>query len=262
MGRIDKGARIPSRQRRQSQRDSQGLGVEFGDGFEFDPDSGRVSLALDLDPALQFNAGALSVKLKSDGGLNKDADGLFILLATDPGLEIGVSGVRLLIASGQPFTLTGGLGLGLTADGGLEVDTGPPATLGIRLNPTDPGLHLAGGLAVLLDGSSLTLGASGLSVTAPEGRWSVSAVQTGAYTAAAGELVRCDPTGGAFTVTLPTAVGIAGRKVLIKNVTSDTTTITIDGAGAETIDGAASVTITVGYGSVRLVSDGAGWMVV
>lgn len=206
---IDRGARNLERNRRQSQQNAEGLGVTFGNGLTFDPDTGTVGLNLDLDPALEFTDEALSVQLRADGGLDKDTDGLGIKLDTNPGLV-------------------------LSADG----------------------------LEVRLDGGTLTKGASGLSVTAPEGGWTVTAVQTGAYTAAAGQLVRCDPSGGAFTVTLPTAVGISGRQIGIKNTTSDATTITIDADGSETIDGAASVDMSAGLASLTFASDGAGWMVV
>jgi hypothetical protein len=81
---------------------------------------------------------------------------------------------------------------------------------------------------------------------------------TAAYPATYDETVPCDPTGGGFTVTLPTAVGFAGRRVVVKNVTSSTNTITI---GA-TIDGVASPTIAAAYGSMTVESDDANWMAV
>ena len=224
MGRIDKGARTMARNRRQNQRDASGMGVEWGDGFDFNPDTGRVDLALALDPALDFTDGELTVLLRDEGGLSKGADGLGVLLTSNPGLILSALG------------------------------------LSVRLR-ADPGLELVpGGLGVLVDGDSLTVGVGGVRVAAPEGAWAVTDVQTGAYAAAAGELVRCDPTGGAFTVTLPSAAGISGRQVLIKNTTADTTAISVAADGAETIDGAASVDITTAYGSLRLVSDGSGWM--
>ena len=206
MSRIDRGARDLERNRRQGQRNSEGLGSTYAGGLLFDPDTGTVVVR---------------------------------------------------IGTGQPFTTVSGLALTLTAASGLAVAS---SALAVSL-ATASGLVLsASGLAVSLDGVSLAKGASGLSVAAPEGSFTVTTIQTGAFTAAAGQLVRCDPTAGVFTVTLPTAVGIAGRQVVVKNTTSDTTAITVDGNAAETIDGSTSIDLTTAFGLLRLVSDGAGWL--
>lgn len=92
----------------------------------------------------------------------------------------------------------------------------------------------------------------------------VSAVRTTTATAAYGETVRCDPSGAGFTVNLPTAVGRAGRDndITIKNVTTSTNAITVDGDSGETIDGSATLSMTTARQSVTLRSDGANWMIV
>lgn len=90
--------------------------------------------------------------------------------------------------------------------------------------------------------------------------YTVTATKTSAYTAAIDELVRVDPSGGAFTVTLPTASGNTGHAITIKNVTSSTTACTVDGNGSETIDGALTYALSVAYGTVTVVSDGTNWM--
>jgi uncharacterized protein involved in propanediol utilization len=99
-----------------------------------------------------------------------------------------------------------------------------------------------------------------LARNAPEGSWVITDVQIAAYTASIGEMVRCNPTAGGFTVTMPTALYNEGRMVAVKNSSSSTNTITIDGKDSETIDGAANTTIITGYGSVTLVSDGTNWL--
>jgi hypothetical protein len=67
-----------------------------------------------------------------------------------------------------------------------------------------------------------------------------------------------------FTVTLPTAVGIAGRAYTIKdhggNAASES--ITIDGNGSETIDGSLTKVINNAYGEYTVVSNGTNWNVV
>ena len=63
---------------------------------------------------------------------------------------------------------------------------------------------------------------------------------------------------GTFTVTLPTAVGIAGKAYFVKNVS--TGVITLDGAGSETIDGAATQAIRQ-WDTLQASSDGANWVI-
>jgi hypothetical protein len=88
----------------------------------------------------------------------------------------------------------------------------------------------------------------------------ITSTKTAAYSATIGELVLCNPTGGGFTVTLPTAEDRPGRYIAIKNASGSTNTITVDGADSETIDGAANKTITTAYGSMLLISDGENWL--
>ncbi len=74
--------------------------------------------------------------------------------------------------------------------------------------------------------------------------------------------ILCDCTGGAITVNLPTAVGITGRIYNIKKTDSSVNAVTIDGNGAETIDGAATVTISFQYDSYSVQSNGTNWVIV
>lgn len=67
-------------------------------------------------------------------------------------------------------------------------------------------------------------------------------------------------TSGTFTVTLPTAVGLTGQYFVVKN--SGAGTITIEGDGSETIDGALFKTLAVQYESMTVISNGANWIVV
>lgn len=64
--------------------------------------------------------------------------------------------------------------------------------------------------------------------------------------------VRCDPSSGAMTVTMPSITSdIIGQTLVVKNVSSSTNTITVKVARADhTIDNAASVSIANGYGSI------------
>jgi hypothetical protein len=69
-----------------------------------------------------------------------------------------------------------------------------------------------------------------------------------------------DCTSGTFTVTLQAAASYQGRVLIIKN--SGAGTITVDGNASETIDGAATYAISVQYGTIQIVSDGANWKII
>lgn len=64
--------------------------------------------------------------------------------------------------------------------------------------------------------------------------------------------------GGNVTLTLPAAASVAGFRVDVKKLDA-ANTLTLDGAGAETIDGAATVAWTTQYQTVSIVSDGTQW---
>ena len=74
-------------------------------------------------------------------------------------------------------------------------------------------------------------------------------------------IVFVDSTLGTFTITLPQAAKIgAGGWFFVKDLGNATANnITIDTIGAETIDGAPSITITVDYGIARCISLGTNW---
>jgi hypothetical protein len=83
--------------------------------------------------------------------------------------------------------------------------------------------------------------------------------KSGAYVVGAGDFM-IDCVANSFTVTLPTAVGIAGKQYCIKN--SGTGVITIDANGLQTIDGALNFFLSTQYESIWIISDGANWKVI
>jgi hypothetical protein len=89
--------------------------------------------------------------------------------------------------------------------------------------------------------------------------------KTAAYTVLTtdeGKLLLCDATSGAFTVTLPTVASAGdGFAIRIKKTDSSLLWVTIDGNGAETIDGVATYVLRNQYDSVHLVCDGTEWHV-
>jgi hypothetical protein len=83
--------------------------------------------------------------------------------------------------------------------------------------------------------------------------------KTATYTILKGDMF-IDCTANSFTVTLPTAVGISGRKYYIKN--SGTGEITVDGDGTETIDGALTAVISNQYETITVVSTNTNWIII
>lgn len=91
----------------------------------------------------------------------------------------------------------------------------------------------------------------------------ISASKTGNYTlAVTDDIVRGDASGGAFTFTLPTAVGVAGKAYrIIRTDLTLANTITLNTTSAQTINGASSKTLSTQYEEWEVVSDGSNWLV-
>lgn len=70
-----------------------------------------------------------------------------------------------------------------------------------------------------------------------------------------------DATGGSFTITLPAAAGCTGRVYSFVRYNGGVNTVTIDGNGAETINGAATKRLDSQYASITLVNDGIEWFI-
>ena len=95
----------------------------------------------------------------------------------------------------------------------------------------------------------------------------VSGVKTSTYTATIyDDVILCN---GTFTVNLYDAGGLtdevgskvnAGRRLVIKNV--GTGTITVDGSGSQTIDGATTKDLSNQYDVVEIISDGSNWHII
>ena len=84
--------------------------------------------------------------------------------------------------------------------------------------------------------------------------------KTGAYTATAtDEVITCDATSAAFTITLPAVAGITGKPYTIKKTDSSGNIVTIDGNASETIDGATTYLLSSQYDTLPIVSDGSNW---
>lgn len=91
----------------------------------------------------------------------------------------------------------------------------------------------------------------------------VTASKTTTYVAtSADDIIPCNATSGAFTVTLPAATSNAGMQLQIKKTDSTINAVTVDGNSTETIDGALTFTLSKQYQAVTIVCDGTGWHVI
>ncbi|UOF79575.1 baseplate wedge protein [Caudoviricetes sp.] len=69
-----------------------------------------------------------------------------------------------------------------------------------------------------------------------------------------------DTTGGSATITLPPAASVPGFElVVIKSVAANT--VTLDGAGSETISGAATLAWSTQWQTYTLTTNGTNWVI-
>lgn len=85
--------------------------------------------------------------------------------------------------------------------------------------------------------------------------------KTANYTATASDYTIVCNNSGAITISLPAASGCSGRIYVIKKISAVANNVVIDPNGAETIDGAATKTLTVQYESAMIQSNGTSWFV-
>lgn len=82
--------------------------------------------------------------------------------------------------------------------------------------------------------------------------------------ASASQMVRVNPTGGAFAVTLPPAAGLRGQPITFKNVSVSTNNVTVTANAGDTVEGAATLVLSGSRFNTTVVSDGvsAWWVTV
>lgn len=90
----------------------------------------------------------------------------------------------------------------------------------------------------------------------------VTTKQAAYTTVGTDDVIFCDASDGAFTVTLRAAASSDGKLLYIKKIDDSAFEVTIDGAGTETIDDGETAVLTVQYESLTLVCDGTEWFIV
>lgn len=139
------------------------------------------------------------------------------------------------------------------------------------------GIVSAKGDLLTHDGSTaerLPVGTDGQVLVADSGeatgqRWTAPGLlgaiqtQTANYTATEDDdVILCDATGGAFTVTLPPAADVEGLKLYLKKIDASANAVTIDADGAEVIDGSLTQSLAARWQSVTIVSNSAAWWII
>ena len=76
-------------------------------------------------------------------------------------------------------------------------------------------------------------------------------------------LANVDSSAASRTITLPSAVGRDGRRLIVKKADSETTTtVTVTPDGSETVDGQTGMVLVSPWSGLELASDGSNWIVV
>jgi hypothetical protein len=89
-----------------------------------------------------------------------------------------------------------------------------------------------------------------------------TSTQTSNYTITSTDtVVFADATSGNVTITLPAASGLTGYRFYVKRVDSAGNTVTVARSGSDTIDGQTSVTMSMQYMAIGLVSNGSNWYI-
>ena len=172
--------------------------------------------------------------------------------------EVQYSRLRSEIAANTAGAHTANFRIGVAVAGTVTDVFSVHSTGEIKLGTSrrvvlnDTGLT-AGRTYTFPDISTTLVGQSEVAITSASSPYTVLATTN---------IIRADASGGAITINLPTAVGIAGKtyKILRTDIAASTNLITIDGSGTETIDGNLIHLLWTAE-SVLLESDGANWHV-
>ena len=87
--------------------------------------------------------------------------------------------------------------------------------------------------------------------------------KTAAYTATSTDYtIAASASGGAFSVTLPTSVGITGKVYVVKKMDSTANVVTVATTSSQTIDGATTRALSLQYDGITVQADGANWIII
>jgi hypothetical protein len=217
-------------------------------------------------PPVSDFSGTDSVVLSNGANLNATASGP--LFRVSAGVVTFRIGARSEISNAQPVIHVAlATSIAVTADGpqsflGNNTVSGVAgATLILRVEDSAAGTSATGTLSETQPAF--------LGTIAPRNATAVREYPTTIVTANAtldaistSAIVRVDPTGGAFNLTLSAASGQRGASVVVKNVSASVNAVHVLAGAGDNIDGAASQDVVGARAHTRFTSDGAHqWMV-
>lgn len=140
-------------------------------------------------------------------------------------------------------------------------------TVGVGATDDDLTLRAGGSVRAVVSTSGINVGASTASTSTLQSSGSfslpVSAAATSARSITSTEsTVQGDTTSSAFSLTLPTAVGISGRIYTIKRINSGANDLTVATTSSQTIDGSTTYALTAQWKFVQVQSNGANWIII
>lgn len=97
---------------------------------------------------------------------------------------------------------------------------------------------------------------------AREGISAIRTVTTTAAATSADDVILADAAAGGFTISLPAADTMTGRRLEIKKIDSTSNAVTVDPDGVETIDGSTTMTIDIQNTARTVISDGTAWWII
>jgi hypothetical protein len=75
-------------------------------------------------------------------------------------------------------------------------------------------------------------------------------------------ILLADATTGNIVLDLPPAATNSGALVTVKKLDSSVNTVTVEGNGAETVEGVANKVLTAQYETLRIMCDGTSWWII
>jgi hypothetical protein len=149
-----------------------------------------------------------------------------------------------------------------TGDAQVTLGVNGGATWAIGVDNSDGDAFVLARSNTLGSSNVLRADASGVAILLPLSvPMPIRTVTATAAAAASDRTILCDASAGAITLTLPAASTMAGRVLTVKKIDASANAVTIDPNGVETIDGAATRTLSTQYASLTIHCDGSAWWV-
>lgn len=99
-------------------------------------------------------------------------------------------------------------------------------------------------------------------ILAAAGSQSIRTITATATPAAGDYTLLVDASGGPVTINLPPAASSSRRVIVAKKIDASANAMTLDGSGAETIDGAATQTTATQWVAFTIQCNGVGWFII